>query len=412
MDFSNKVYLYKRLCLNCRKLRSNRPQQIILNLCFALLGLYLSFLIGIEQVHLEIGCTVFGAFIHFFTLSSVAWMSVEATNMYLLFVKVFNANIRHFILKASLVGWGKEISLTDICICNCSPFSVLSCFPDSDSMIFYISVLGVVGLLITYNFIIFVLVTRKLTCARKKVLKANLSKEETFRRLQNVVAISILLGVTWIFGLLSFGELREASNFIFCALNSFQGLCIFVLFCVRQKEVRSTWKTWLLQAVGRAGQDGPVSSTDAEGMSKRKLINEAKSTSDTKTNSKVELSDLKSDTSEQGVSLATPCSEAQNCPNFYAEVKGTPFDNVKPTYSSDVDPKARNLPPIPEEGHYAKKIISGIEKHGSFTTTETPDLYMEIGEVEACTYNENEYQPLALEEVDMVEYADIPSRKS
>ena len=36
-------------------------------------------------------------------------MSVEATNMYLLFVKVFNVQINHFMIKASLVGWGEKI---------------------------------------------------------------------------------------------------------------------------------------------------------------------------------------------------------------------------------------------------------------------------------------------------------------
>ncbi|KAJ8047574.1 Adhesion G-protein coupled receptor G4 [Holothuria leucospilota] len=92
--------------LAVKKLRNRRAQQILLNLCFALLGLYLFFLIGINQIQTEIGCVIFGALIHFFCLSSLAWMAVEATNMYLLFVRVFDSGMSGFIWKAMLAGWG------------------------------------------------------------------------------------------------------------------------------------------------------------------------------------------------------------------------------------------------------------------------------------------------------------------
>lgn len=90
-----------------RKFRSQRPKQILINLCFALLGLYLSFLIGIDRVNLKIGCTIFGALIHFFCLASVAWMCVEAVNMYLLFVKIFDSGVSRFMLKSMAAAWGK-----------------------------------------------------------------------------------------------------------------------------------------------------------------------------------------------------------------------------------------------------------------------------------------------------------------
>ncbi|KAJ8036430.1 Adhesion G-protein coupled receptor G6 [Holothuria leucospilota] len=92
--------------LGIKKLRTSRPQQIVLNICFALLGLYLSFLAGIDQTHNHIPCVIFGALIHYFTLATVTWMSVEAVNMYLLFVKIFNAQINYFMIKASVIGWG------------------------------------------------------------------------------------------------------------------------------------------------------------------------------------------------------------------------------------------------------------------------------------------------------------------
>lgn len=95
------------ICLFVRKLRSSRPQQIVLNLCLALLGLYTSFLAGIDKPHLGTVCIVFGGLIHYFCLASMAWMTVKAVNMYLLFVKVINAQVDRFMIKAFLFAWGK-----------------------------------------------------------------------------------------------------------------------------------------------------------------------------------------------------------------------------------------------------------------------------------------------------------------
>ncbi|KAJ8024354.1 Adhesion G-protein coupled receptor G4 [Holothuria leucospilota] len=92
--------------LAAKKLREQVPQKIIVNLCFALLGLYICFLVGIDQRSLGTGCVIFGALIHYFCLASVAWMCVVATNMYLLFVRVFNADVTGFMWKAMLAAWG------------------------------------------------------------------------------------------------------------------------------------------------------------------------------------------------------------------------------------------------------------------------------------------------------------------
>ena len=90
-----------------RKLRSKQPQQIQISLCFALLALYLIFLVGIEATSPKAGCTLVAVLIHYFTLASIAWMAVEAINMYLLFVRVLNARVAHFVLIASVAAWGK-----------------------------------------------------------------------------------------------------------------------------------------------------------------------------------------------------------------------------------------------------------------------------------------------------------------
>ena len=100
-----------------------------------------------------------------------------------------------------------------------------------------------VGLLLVINFIIFVMVVQRLSC--RKAISANKTtkndRKESWRRVQNAVAISVLLGVTWISGLLAIGDARLLFNIIFLIFNSLQGFFIFLMFCVRQKEIRDFW---------------------------------------------------------------------------------------------------------------------------------------------------------------------------
>lgn len=49
-----------------------------------------------------------------------------------------------------------------------------------------------------------------------------------------------LLGVTWLFGLLT--PLHKAFNYVFTILNSTQGFLIFALHCVRNSQIRERFK--------------------------------------------------------------------------------------------------------------------------------------------------------------------------
>ncbi|XP_071826307.1 uncharacterized protein [Apostichopus japonicus] len=280
--------------LSSKKLRSNRPKQIILNLSISLLGLYFCFVIGINQTRRKGICVSFGALTHFFLLASVTWMSIEAANMYLLFVKVFNSTIRNFLLKACAIGWGVPAVIVIACV-SCSPDSYASCdycFPRSQSLVFLIFVFGLVAFLILYNFIIFILVITKLTCGRKKVAKIDNKGREMLRRFQNAMVIAVLLGMTWIFGYVSILGLKTLSNILFCIFNSLQGFCIFVFFGVRQNDVRAIWVGWLRVCRTRTSFETSSMSIGLPSSSKGKLSALIKSTSATA--SKVEVSEMKS----------------------------------------------------------------------------------------------------------------------
>lgn len=98
----------------CRQLRTKQPTHIHINLCVSLLGFYIAFLSSSFAVSNPIACAAVSATIHFFCLTTVAWMSAEALNMYYLFVKVERTSIRWFIPAACLFGYGVFIFLQSL----------------------------------------------------------------------------------------------------------------------------------------------------------------------------------------------------------------------------------------------------------------------------------------------------------
>ena len=91
-----------------RRLRHGNPTKILLNLCVSLTGLLIvlyitEFIAGDRHV----GCTASSILRYYFIMTSLMWNGVEGVNMYILLVKVMNAHVHRFVLKAAVVAWGK-----------------------------------------------------------------------------------------------------------------------------------------------------------------------------------------------------------------------------------------------------------------------------------------------------------------
>ena len=103
-----------------------------------------------------------------------------------------------------------------------------------------------VGLILTINLVIFVLVTYRLTCGRWEISankNADLKerRSENWRLFNRLISLTLLLGLTWVFGFLAIGGARFFFNVLFLIFNSLQGLFIFLMFGVRQEPVREQW---------------------------------------------------------------------------------------------------------------------------------------------------------------------------
>lgn len=65
-----------------REIRKRTVRKIIINFCFSLLFLLLTFVFGVDVVHLQWACHVSATLIHMFTLSTFLWMAVQAMFLY------------------------------------------------------------------------------------------------------------------------------------------------------------------------------------------------------------------------------------------------------------------------------------------------------------------------------------------
>ncbi|XP_058267038.1 adhesion G-protein coupled receptor G4 isoform X1 [Hemibagrus wyckioides] len=230
------------------KLRCDYPSQILLNLSIALLGLNLVFLVNswISSFGLAALCVAVATTQHYFLLASFTWMFLEAVNMYFALVKVFNAYVPSYILKFCFIGWG--VPLLICCL-------VLVVKPDSygllllensemfcwvsDSVVFYVCVVGVVGLILLVNGSVFLLVLLQ-------VRRACVSEHRgVIKELRGVTSLTLLLGLTWSSAFLTWGDARVPLLYIFSILNSLQGFFIFLFQCLMKENVRKQWRVHL-----------------------------------------------------------------------------------------------------------------------------------------------------------------------
>ena len=122
----------------------------------------------------------------------------------------------------------------------------------------------VVPFLIIYIFnwvIIFIIIVTLLRKSCKSDLKDVKKKQEniSFVRQQLIIVttLSILFGLGWGIGLFATQDIhnnkivRDLFAALFVIVTAFHGLFIFIMHCLRSKDVQSVWKHWFYGATGK-----------------------------------------------------------------------------------------------------------------------------------------------------------------
>ncbi|XP_067127041.1 adhesion G protein-coupled receptor E1-like isoform X1 [Centruroides vittatus] len=231
-----------------RCLNRDHSGKILLNLCISMLLMNLSFLANSIPFFRKELCTISAIFIHYFVLTTLSWMCVEAINIYQLLIHVFASVETRFMLKRFIVAWGIPFIIVAITAGinvkyykNPNEYCMLS---PENPYVYYISLLGPSCLILSVNLIVFIMVSRVLFTPRMNSKPGATKKRGTvtIAQIRGAFTVMVLLGITWVFGALAVKQLKLIFQYIFCIANSLQGLLIFIVRCLLYPEARCAWK--------------------------------------------------------------------------------------------------------------------------------------------------------------------------
>ncbi|XP_041032872.1 adhesion G protein-coupled receptor E1-like [Carcharodon carcharias] len=230
----------------CRSIQQE-TRTIHLNLSLSLFLALLLFLTGISRTDNKIVCAIIAGFLFYLFLVAFAWMFLEGLYLFLIVrhlrkVKVSRMTVISnvhlytigYVLPAVVLGISAAI--------NPSGFGTSRhCWLQLERGFIW-SFLGPVCCIILINTALLVsilwILQKQLSGLNSKVSKIKDTRMLTFKALAQV----FILGCTWILGLFHFRKETIVMAYLFTIINSFQGIFIFIILCVLNKQVRKEYR--------------------------------------------------------------------------------------------------------------------------------------------------------------------------
>ncbi|XP_062869874.1 adhesion G-protein coupled receptor G2-like [Trichomycterus rosablanca] len=238
-----------------RSLHTENLSKITIHLCFSLLFLNLRFLLdswlSSYSSRTEV-CIFMALVLHYFLLASFTWCCVQAFQLYLTIVKVFNTHCAHFMIKAGLAGWGIPLSVVIIVVSvDTNNYGCVGPLLDvgsagcscwlKNAIAFYVGVVAYFCLAFLLNFGMFVVVMVELCTVRRRNPNC-VQNRSRLRDVWSVVSLCVLLGLTWGLEFFAWGPVRLPFKYLSLFCNSMQGFFIFVFQCAAKENVRRQYK--------------------------------------------------------------------------------------------------------------------------------------------------------------------------
>ncbi|ETE72553.1 Cadherin EGF LAG seven-pass G-type receptor 1, partial [Ophiophagus hannah] len=207
-----------------RTLRSNL-HSIHKNLVAALFCSELVFLIGINQTENQFVCTVIAILLHYFYMSTFAWMFVEQLHIYRMLTEVRNINFGHMRFYY-VMGWGIPAIITGLAV-GLDPqgygnqdFCWLSVY---DTLIW--SFAGPIVIVVAINIVIFILAV-KASCKRRQ---RSLEKTGVISVLRTAFLLLLLVSATWLLGLMAVNSGIMSFHYLFAIFSCLQSVIFLIL---------------------------------------------------------------------------------------------------------------------------------------------------------------------------------------
>uniref|UniRef100_A0A8C1PBR2 Adhesion G protein-coupled receptor L2 n=1 Tax=Cyprinus carpio TaxID=7962 RepID=A0A8C1PBR2_CYPCA len=230
-----------------RGLQSDR-NTIHKNLCINLFIAELLFLVGINMTEPPIVCSVIAGVLHFFFLATFAWMCLEAVQLFLMLVEVFESEFSRrkyyyasgYLFPCVVVGISAAIDYK-------SYGTRKACWLRVDNHFIW-SFIGPVTFIIMLN-LIFLVVTVYKMVKHSMSMKPDSSRLESIRSwVFGAFALLCLVCLTWLFGLFFLNDSSVIMAYLFTIFNTLQGMFIFIFHCLLQKKVRKEYSKCFRQS--------------------------------------------------------------------------------------------------------------------------------------------------------------------
>jgi len=216
--------------------------QIRMSLAGSLGAGQIIFLAGIGATENTSACVTVAALLQYFLMAAFCWMLVEGFHLYLLVVKVYN--IENKIRIYHVMSWGLPAVIVPVSLSIASGKDGIHSFVDnkycwisSNNNLIWIFV-TVVMVIEIFNLLILVRVIKEMNTMQPTAGERH--NHQIRLSVRACLVMSPLLGITWLFGLLT--PLHKAFIYIFTILNSTQGFLIFVLHCVKNNQFRERFQ--------------------------------------------------------------------------------------------------------------------------------------------------------------------------
>nr|XP_017451421.1 cadherin EGF LAG seven-pass G-type receptor 3 isoform X4 [Rattus norvegicus] len=230
------LVLTAAVLLSLRSLKSN-VRGIHANVAAALGVAELLFLLGIHRTHNQLLCTVVAILLHYFFLSTFAWLLVQGLHLYRMQVEPRNVD-RGAMRFYHALGWGVPAVLLGLAV-GLDPEGYGNpdfCWISIHEPLIW-SFAGPIVLVIVMNGIMFLLAARTSCSTGQREAK----KTSVLRTLRSSFLLLLLVSASWLFGLLAVNHSVLAFHYLHAGLCGLQGLAVLLLFCVLNADARAAW---------------------------------------------------------------------------------------------------------------------------------------------------------------------------
>ncbi|XP_065103163.1 cadherin EGF LAG seven-pass G-type receptor 3 isoform X1 [Paramisgurnus dabryanus] len=220
-----------------RGLKSN-TRSIHSNMAAATLLSHLTYLLGINQTEQQFLCTVVAILLHYFFMSSFAWLFVEALHIYRMQTEVRNINYGAMRFYYA-IGWGVPAIITGLAV-GLDPEGYGN--PDFCWISMYDKLMwgfaGPVSAVILMNGGMFLMVLRMTCNPTQKEIK----KLPVISTIRSAFLLLLLSTCVWLFGLMAVNNSVLAFHYLFIVLCCIQGMAVLLVFTLLNSEVQEAWK--------------------------------------------------------------------------------------------------------------------------------------------------------------------------